>query len=295
MDTAAGALGPGPFESRRENDGARPALPHIEETSRVPDPPAAVFERSVRDAVAPAPVAGSSWARAASASPLPESSPTPRLPAPISPAPASMALPDAMPQAEAPSETVRTISRAEIPRKPAGTPEPSVAGRPSPQPATLDAASQEQFDLYLRAAQSSMTQGQYGRAAESFGLAGALNPRDARPQLGRSHALLAAGDYLNSAACLARAIELEPRSVLKKVDLIEALGGPDAFVQRIADLEQRAQAGNVPGLQLLLAYTYQQMDRRQEALAVIQAARQALPSSRPIHILQAAIESVAPG
>jgi hypothetical protein len=291
IGTTADTIGPGPLEPKRQEGGDWPAVPDIGATSRLPDPPAAVFERSVRDAAALGPVADNGVAGAAS--PLPASPPAATLPDPTPQTPERVALPDAAVHNDIQPGTVNVTPRA--PAAPTDAVEPPALGHPSPQPATLDAASQQKFDLYLRSAQSSLAQGQYGRAAESFGLAGALNPRDARPQLGRSHALLAAGDYLNSATCLARAIELDPRSVLKKVDLIGALGGPDAFVQRVTDLEQRAHTGEAPGLQLLLAHIYQQMDRRQEALALLQAAREALPSSRPLHILQAAIESVAPG
>jgi tetratricopeptide (TPR) repeat protein len=135
-----------------------------------------------------------------------------------------------------------------------------------------------------------MQQGQYARAAESFSLAAGCNPKDVRPMLGRSHALFAAGEYLSSAVYLAKAIEFDPRYVLQKSDLLEAVGGPDVFVQRIADLEKRAKAGDAPMLPLLLAYLYQQMGRPQEATAALQAARKGLPASRSVELLKAAIE-----
>ena len=91
----------------------------------------------------------------------------------------------------------------------------------------------------MKSAQLYLQQGQYSRAAESFALACMYDSRDARPQIGRSHALLAAGEYLGSAICLAKAIELDPRYTLQKLDLLEAVGGPDRFVQRFTDLKQR--------------------------------------------------------
>ena len=135
-----------------------------------------------------------------------------------------------------------------------------------------------------------MQQGQYARAAEAFSLAAACNPKDVRPLLGRSHALFAAGEYLNSAVYLAKAIEFDPRNVLQKSDLLESVGGPDVFVQRITDLEKRAKAGDAPMLQLLLAYFYHQMNRPQQATAAIQAARKGLPSSPSVGLLEAAIK-----
>ena len=80
-----------------------------------------------------------------------------------------------------------------------------------------------------------------------------------------------------------------------KSDLVEAIGGPDQFIQRITDLQQRAETNSAPGLQLLLAYVYQQMDRPDEARTAIRAAKKGLPSSMSVDLLQAAIEGVAPG
>jgi hypothetical protein len=92
-----------------------------------------------------------------------------------------------------------------------------------------------------------------------------------------------------------KAIELDPRSTLAKSDLIEAVGGPDQFIQRITDLGDRVKTSNAPGLQLLLAYIYHQMDRPEEARTAVRAAKQGLPSSTSVDLLQAAIEGVAPG
>ena len=274
---------PGPGEGNPEKGGPWPAMQHAGETARSFDPAAAILERSLRDSAASVPPPSvSSIVNAEATDPGAGVSPSPSLSQPVPPAPASIVPPNA-------------AHRSDTQPGSDALPEPLLAERPSPKPVNLDAASQEKFDRCLRSAQASMQQGQYARAAESFGLAAVYHPRDARPQLGRSHALLAAGEYLSSAVCLAKAIELDPRAVLKKADLIESLGGPDAFAQRINELEQRSERGEAPGLQLLLAYVYQQMNRPQEAKNALQAAREAMPSSRSVHMLQAALEGVAPG
>jgi tetratricopeptide (TPR) repeat protein len=146
----------------------------------------------------------------------------------------------------------------------------------------------------MRAAQLAVQQGQYARAAESFSLAAACNPKDVRPLLGRSHALFAAGEYLSSAVYLAKAIESDPRYVLRKSNLLESVGGPDVFVQRITDLEKRAKAGDAPMLQLLLAYLYHQMNQSQRAMVAIQAARKGLPSSPSVDLLAKAVAGLPP-
>lgn len=152
---------------------------------------------------------------------------------------------------------------------------------------------QIQFDHYLTAARLYMQQGRYYRAADSFTLASVYIPHDARAHLGKSHALLAAGEYVSSAVSLARAIELDARYALGKVDLVEIIGGPDAFVQRITNLEEQAQGDDASLLQFLLAYVNLQMDQIAEAQAAIEAARNGLPSSVAADLMETAIQTAA--
>lgn len=161
-------------------------------------------------------------------------------------------------------------------------------------PAKLDPVSQEKFERYMKLAQVDVQQRRYARAAESFALAAAYHPRDARPQIGRSQALLAAGEYLGSAASLAKAIELDPPLTLAvtRSDLIDAVGGPDQFIQRITAVEQQAaKAADTPGLQLLLAYIYRQMDRPEQAREAVRAAKKGLRAARSVDLLEAALSA----
>ncbi len=241
--------------------------PRVEEAAPSPDKLRALFER------APAPT------------PAPPQSP--RVPETFAPAAPPAPLDPATPS----PDKLRSLFE----KAPAQTPAPPKAPRapetsaPAAPPPPLDPAAQEKLEACLKLAQSQMQQGQCAQAAESFALAAVYNPRDARPQLGRSHALLAAGEYLGSAVCLAKAIEFDPRLSLAELDLVEAVGGPDRFLQRFTDLQERAKSNNAPGLQLLLAYIYQQMKRPEEAKAAIQAAKKALPSSVAVDLLEKAI------
>lgn len=130
----------------------------------------------------------------------------------------------------------------------------------------------QQFDQNMAVAAMNMRQGRLDRAAESFARAAVCVPHDPRAHLGKSHALLAVGQYVDSALSLAKAVEFDAEKALKKVDLVEAVGGPDLFVERITQLEERAQGGDA-SLQFLLAYVYYQMDRAEEAAITIEAAR----------------------
>jgi tetratricopeptide (TPR) repeat protein len=151
------------------------------------------------------------------------------------------------------------------------------------------AVSLKEFTRHLQLAERYFERREYRHAAETFALAAAYRPTDPRPHLGRSHALLATGQYDASAMALAKAMELDARVVLKKTDLIQAVGGPDAFIARFNVLDETAQAGDAPMLQFLLAYIYYQMDRLQEARTASEIAQRLLPSSVPIDLLKTAL------
>jgi len=162
----------------------------------------------------------------------------------------------------------------------------------TPNPPT---SSQDKFERYLKAAEAYLQQGQYGSAAKAFTLASHYRPNEARAYLGKSHALLGASEYLNSAISLAQAIELDSRVALAQADLVETLGGPEAFVTRISGLEYCAKTNNEPQLQFLLAYVYRQMNQPAEAQAALEAAAKALPASLALDLLKAAIGGKGPG
>jgi tetratricopeptide (TPR) repeat protein len=153
----------------------------------------------------------------------------------------------------------------------------------------LAASSLKQFARHLQLAERYFQRGAYRHAAEAYALATTYRPNDPRAHLGRSHALLAAGEYAASAASLALAVEIDPQSVVKRCDLIEIIGGPDAFIVRFNDLNETVQAKASPQLQFLLAYIYYQMDRAEEARTAIEAAQRTLPSSISIDLLKAEI------
>lgn len=201
-------------------------------------------------------------------------------------------------QASSTLEPLRDVSGStEI--SPASDGEPAGAELNSAQPLIGDrfrqkyenagSFSEERYERYTKAAQLYLQQGRYYRAADSFTLACMYKPGDSRAYLGKSQALLAAGEYAGSVLFLARAIELDPDRTLAQTNLVEILGGPDSFVQRITNLEEAAAASDAPQLHLLLAYVYHQMDRPQEARAAIKAAESKLPPSLPIDLLKAAV------
>ncbi len=153
----------------------------------------------------------------------------------------------------------------------------------------LAATSLKEFTRHLQLAERYFQRGAYRHAAETYALATTYRPNDPRAHLGRSHALLAVGEYAASAASLALAVEIDPHSVVKRCDLIEIVGGPDAFIARFNDLNETVRAKANPQLQFLLAYIYYQMDRVEEARTAIEDAHRTSPSSVSIDLLKAEI------
>ncbi len=158
-----------------------------------------------------------------------------------------------------------------------------------PLPQSHDSPSARVFEQHLQEGRQFMQRRDYRRASEAFTLATAHRPHDARGYLGKGHALLAAGEYLDSALCVAKAVELDLSCVVQRMDLIQLVGGPDAFIAHFNELDRRIEADGGPQIQFLMAYIYYQMDRPQEAKAAIDAAQKLLPGSVPIDLLRAAI------
>ena len=171
--------------------------------------------------------------------------------------------------------------------------QPSVQGPVWKLDTKKTTSSLKTFDRHLKTAQQYARQGKYAEAADAFTLASAYRPSDPAAYLGKSHALLAAGEYLPSALALAKAVELDPGYTLKKTDLIGIAGGPDAFIARFNALDEAIRTGTTGHLYFLIAYIYHQMDRPQEAKVAIEAARMSLPASQAVSSLRAAIESIA--
>lgn len=177
-----------------------------------------------------------------------------------------------------------------LPRAQSQALQQSPAGQAQTPPSS-GSLTKDQFDHYLAAGRLYMQQGRYDRATDAYTLACVYIPHDPRAHLGNSHALLAAGDCIASAVSLARAVELDAKYALRRIDLVETLGGPDLFVERISNLEEQAQSGDhATELQFLLAYVYLQMDRLDEARNLIQTVKQAAPASRAVNAFAAAVE-----
>ncbi len=106
----------------------------------------------------------------------------------------------------------------------------------------------------LAYAEQALQEGRYYRAAEAYLVARTIAPDNPLPVLGRSMALLAAGDYLSSVGDLFDAIRLFGPLGAFRIDLASFLPDVHVIDLRRADLERRLEVHEDARLRFLLGY-----------------------------------------
>jgi len=260
--------------SEAKASGAVPSLQRVEETARKFDTPANLLQRPASELEG-----GITWVGSSNDGPAPsrtDASSAGRVSALLERLRATSGSRNRVPGAT----EERGLERGDLrdPLRSIGKPPSAIGNRAA-----------NDFERHMQAARSYVQAGRYYRAAESFTLASGYQPSNALAHLGKSIALFAAGEYVSSSLCLARALELNPQSALTQARIVNAAGGPERFEQRLADLEQCLTDSDAPQLQFLLAYVYHHSGRSQEAASAIKAAQKGLPSSVAVDILKAAI------
>jgi hypothetical protein len=119
---------------------------------------------------------------------------------------------------------------------------------------TFVGTEQSALNRYLSQAERSMREGQYYRAADEYEIALAIAPDNPLPSLGRSLALLAAGEYMSSASSLFRAISSYEGLAEFPVDLPAFIPDVRMLDRRRADLERRLEGKDDFRLRFLLGY-----------------------------------------
>lgn len=155
------------------------------------------------------------------------------------------------------------------------------------------AYSADKFNQYMRLAEVYLKQGKFYWASDAYTLAATYKTDDPLAYAGKSHALLAAGEYVSSALYLSRAIKIYPDYAKVKIDLAGMLGGKDVLENRIADLTQWLEKNNNPDLYFLLAYIYYQSDQLEQAKKSIDLAAAGLPNVPAVTTLKTAIYGAA--
>lgn len=146
---------------------------------------------------------------------------------------------------------------------------------------------------YLQAMQSGIElfrSGDYGPATRQFILACKLNQGDAASRLHAVHAMVALGQYPAAAPTLRRALQLQPKLVYLPLDIRKEYGAASDFDAHLQQLAAAArEAGDDPGLWLLLGYFQFFSDRPAEALASLNRASELAPDDSAVSkLLQAA-------
>ena len=155
---------------------------------------------------------------------------------------------------------------------------------------TLESFSQAKFDQFIKTAEAQLKQGKYYRAAEAFAQASIYKRDDPIAEAGRGHALFAAGEYMSSALCIARAIENSAEYAQTKIDIVAVVGDKDMVESRIAEIHQWLARTDTPELKFLLGYAYYRLGRLDRAKMAIDLAYEKMPQSLAVQTLKKAIE-----
>jgi hypothetical protein len=111
-----------------------------------------------------------------------------------------------------------------------------------------------QINQYLARAESDLRNGAYYAAAAAYSAASAIDPESPLPLLGRGHALIAAGDYVNAARYLVKAITIFPSVARFPLELGDLVQRPADLELRRVDIEQRLERNENHNLRFVLGY-----------------------------------------
>jgi len=168
----------------------------------------------------------------------------------------------------------------------------------------FDSFCEAKFTRHITLAERYLKQGSYYQASDSYALASVYKPDNPEIYAGKSHALLAAGEYMSSALFLSRAFEKlsedenKPkaqkagnRSAVARVASSLMLIGRDKLESRVVDIEKWERESDSGELQFLLAYLYYQLGRVERAKEAITQAYEKMPEEPGVRVLKEAIEA----
>jgi tetratricopeptide (TPR) repeat protein len=155
---------------------------------------------------------------------------------------------------------------------------------------TFASLADEKFDNYMLLAETHLKKGQFYKAADIFALANVWKPKDARAFLGQSFSLFFAGEYMSCAYYLSRAIELDPDLALKKYDLTDLAANRDAFENSSLEVMAAQKQSYSPELAFLVSYVAYQEGKAEQAVRLINVAKEAMPDSRAVSLLKNIID-----
>jgi tetratricopeptide (TPR) repeat protein len=157
---------------------------------------------------------------------------------------------------------------------------------------TFASYSRGRFNKNMLAAEEYMKKGEYYKAVDSYTLAQLYEPKNPLASAGKSHALLAAGEYMSSALFLSRALEVFADYALVKVDLISMIGDQDVVDSRVVEIKEWIKRSGSGELYFLLSYIYYQTGRIDEAKEAIEQASLKLVDVKSVENLAIVIRSL---
>lgn len=137
---------------------------------------------------------------------------------------------------------------------------------------------ENQFNRYMSRAEMALREGKYYVAAQLYGLASGIDPRNPLPLLGRGHAYIATGDYMSAFETIRQGLERFPQIAAFRLDLPAMAGQADIFDLRRSDLEKRLQDGEFYKLRFLLGYLEVYSGQVDDGIANLQKAAKGAPA-----------------
>jgi hypothetical protein len=144
------------------------------------------------------------------------------------------------------------------------------------------------YKLYMDLAAEYMKQAKFYRAADTYAIARIYKEDKAESYAGQGVALFATGEYMSSAYYIGRAIEMDPNTAAKHVDLAGLIGA-DRLSARVADLEKWQKMSYSAEMQFLLAYIYYETGKKIDAEDEVRGAAVKMEGYRPAAILKGII------
>jgi len=149
--------------------------------------------------------------------------------------------------------------------------------------------SQKQFHRYMKRGEELLRQGKFYRAAESFDSAALYVTDNGLVYVAKSHALLAAGEFMSSAYYLNKAINLTPNLARARIKLSELFPDPKKFQKRLKEIEEARESSGNAMLEFLQGYVYYQQGQLDNARQALSQASQSAPQAKSVTLMLDAV------
>ena len=159
----------------------------------------------------------------------------------------------------------------------------------------LAAKEAQMFEKHMQKGEQLLRAGQYYRAANAFDAALMYINHQPRAYLAKSHALLAAGEFMSAAFFLNRSLEIEPELAELRVDLTKIFSDTKKLDDRLAELSQWQERSKQPILLFLKGYIQLNLGDTDSAKKSLAGSIEQMPDApAPRRLLEAANMAASP-